>query len=142
MIALKAETERRIREEGEKAYPDECCGFLLGRFNDDGGRRAETIIPVANAREAEEQYHRFVIRPEDFMRAEKEARRQNRDIIGIYHSHPDHPARPSEYDREQAMPFYSYVIVAVEAGRAAELTSWELADNREQFFEEEATIWQ
>ena len=141
MIALNIEAEQRIREEGEKAYPNECCGFLLGSV-DSEKRRIDGILVVENAREAGEQYHRFVITPEDFMYAEKEARRQNRDILGIYHSHPDHPARPSDYDREQALPFYSYIIVAVKAGKAAELTSWELADNRDQFLEEKVTIWQ
>jgi proteasome lid subunit RPN8/RPN11 len=149
VIALTAEVEKRIREEGERAWPNECCGFVLG-FRDDGvqsaEKRADVILPVENTREAGEQYHRFVISPEDFMRAEREARRGKKEILGIYHSHPDHPAWPSEYDREQALPFYSYLIVSVRGGaagpRAAELTSWKLSDNREQFFEEEITLWQ
>lgn len=140
MIALKAEAEEAIRKEGERAWPNECCGFLLGLLEGEE-KRADLVLPVENSWEAGEQYHRFIIRAEDFMRAEREARRQNRDILGIYHSHPDHPARPSEYDKEQALPFYSYVIVAVRKGRAAELTSWELTDNRDQFLEEGVTLW-
>jgi proteasome lid subunit RPN8/RPN11 len=144
MIALHAEAEQGIREEGERAFPNECCGFVLGRM-EAGGKRADSILAVENSREAAEQYHRFVMSPEDFLRAEKEARRQKKDILGIYHSHPDHPARPSDYDREQALPWYSYLIVSVRGGtagpRAEELTSWELADNREQFLEEELSIW-
>jgi proteasome lid subunit RPN8/RPN11 len=140
VILLKAETEERIRQEGEKAYPNECCGFLLG-LTAEGDRRADLVLTVENAREAGEQYHRFVITPEDFMRAEKEALKQNREIFGIYHSHPDHPARPSDYDREYALPFYSYVILAVTAGKAAELTSWELSGDRNQFLEEEINLW-
>jgi proteasome lid subunit RPN8/RPN11 len=140
MMALHAEAEQTIRREGERAWPNECCGFLLGRV-EGGAKRAGGVLAVENSREAAEQYHRFVISPEDFLRAEKEARRQKKEILGIYHSHPDHPARPSDYDREQALPFYSYLIVAVEGGRAGDLTSWELSDNREQFLEEELTIW-
>jgi proteasome lid subunit RPN8/RPN11 len=140
MIALRAGAERRIRGEGERAYPHECCGFVLGRMEGEE-KRADSILAVENRREAGEQYHRFVMGPEDFMGAEREARRQKKDILGIYHSHPDHPARPSDYDREQALPFYSYLIVSVAGGRAGELTSWVLPDNREQFLEEELSIW-
>jgi proteasome lid subunit RPN8/RPN11 len=137
VIALTAKTEQRIREEGERAYPNECCGFVLGRIREAGGRKIEALIPIDNAGEAEEQYHRFKIEPEDFMKAEKEAQRRNLDIAGFYHSHPDHPARPSDYDREQALPFYSYLIVSVEGGKAGALTSWELAADRAAFSEEE-----
>ncbi|MDR1617874.1 MAG: M67 family metallopeptidase [Treponema sp.] len=147
-MVLTAGADRRIREEGERGWPDECCGFVLGAL-EDGGKRADFVLPVENNWEAGERYHRFVISPEDFMRAEREARRVKKEILGIYHSHPDHPARPSDYDKEQALPFYSYLIVSVRgpdaAGRAcpkaAELTSWELSDRRDQFLEEEITLW-
>jgi proteasome lid subunit RPN8/RPN11 len=140
MIELGADLRQTIREEGATAYPNECCGFVLGKIREDGGRKAEVLIPMNNAREAEEQYHRFTIEPEDFMKAEREARARSLDIIGFYHSHPDHPARPSDYDREQALPFYSYLIVSVEGGRADALTSWELAADRAAFTEEEI-VW-
>jgi proteasome lid subunit RPN8/RPN11 len=140
LLLLNAEAERRIREEGERAYPNECCGFLLG-LQAGGVRRGDVILAVKNAREAGEQYHRFVITPEDFMRAEREAVKQGREIFGIYHSHPDHPARPSDYDRGHALPFYSYLILAVEAGRAEDLTSWRLAGDRNQFMEEDIQLW-
>jgi proteasome lid subunit RPN8/RPN11 len=140
MIALKAEAEQRIREAGERAWPNECCGFVLGH-EEAGEKRADAVLAVENAWEAGEQYHRFVMTAEDFMKAEQEARRRRREILGIYHSHPDHPARPSEYDREQALPVYSYLIVSVLGGRAAEMTSWELTGNRDQFLEEEITRW-
>ncbi|MDR2247817.1 MAG: M67 family metallopeptidase [Treponema sp.] len=136
MIDLPAELEAAIRAEGEAAYPDECCGILLGRLTDDGRKIAEAVMPIVNAREAEERYHRFRIEPEDLMRAEKEARKQGRDILGFYHSHPDHPARPSDYDREYALPFYSYIIVAVERGKAGDFTGWELAADRSAFSRE------
>jgi proteasome lid subunit RPN8/RPN11 len=137
MIRLTIELEKQIPLEGEKAYPNECCGIILGRIDDDGTRIAEEIIPIDNAREETEQYHRFVIEAEDLMKAEKEARRQNRDVLGFYHSHPDHPAKPSDYDREHALPFYSYIIVGVEAKKAEQMTSWELTGDRSAFIEEQ-----
>ncbi|MDR2397749.1 MAG: M67 family metallopeptidase [Spirochaetaceae bacterium] len=140
MLEMPEALRRAIREEGEKAYPHECCGFVLGSYTEDGTRTMETLIPIVNAWAAEEQYHRFSITAEDVMGAEKQSRALNRDIIGIYHSHPDHPARPSEYDREQALPFYSYLIVSVQGGKAADLTCWELAADRSAFIEEEL-IW-
>jgi proteasome lid subunit RPN8/RPN11 len=102
-------------------------------MDDSGKKQASGIIPIENAREAEEQYHRFRIEAEDLMKAELAARKQGWDVLGFYHSHPDHPAWPSDYDREYALPFYSYVIVSVERGKAAELTSWELAADRGEF---------
>ncbi|GHV95753.1 hypothetical protein AGMMS50293_20730 [Spirochaetia bacterium] len=140
MLKLSAQWQNAIHAEGEKAYPNECCGVLLGAFFDDDRideyRLVENIIPINNAREQTEQYHRFKIEPEDLMRAEKEAKAQKREVLGFYHSHPDHPARPSEYDRNNAFPFYSYIIVSVEKGKAAELTSWRLTDDRKEFLEE------
>ncbi|AEF83075.1 Mov34/MPN/PAD-1 family protein [Leadbettera azotonutricia] len=137
MIRLSAECEALVRREGERAFPNECCGVLLGPLLDGDGRQVEAVLPIENNREAEEQYHRFRIEAEDLMRAEKEARKQNREVLGFYHSHPDHPARPSEYDREFALPFYSYIILGVEGGRAAELTSWRLTEDRSVFNKEE-----
>lgn len=142
MIVLSAEWEAAIRAEGERAYPNECCGILLGIIGTppaEGGevRQVEGLIPIENKREASEQYHRFRIEAEDLMRAELAARKQGKAVLGFYHSHPDHPAKPSDYDREHALPFYSYIIVAMEQGKSAELTSWELAMNRECFLEEE-----
>jgi proteasome lid subunit RPN8/RPN11 len=122
--------------EGEKSYPDECCGILVGRIGDDGSRAVEDLVPIENAWAADEQYHRFQIEPEDMMKAEREARKRGLDVLGFYHSHPDHPAKPSDFDREQALPFYSYIIVAVEKGRAGDLASWELKTDRSEFLDE------
>jgi proteasome lid subunit RPN8/RPN11 len=140
MTRIPAELTAAMRREGEAAYPDECCGILLGRLPDDpdtGQSAAQSILPIVNAREAEERRHRFRIEPEDLMRAEKRAREQGLDVLGFYHSHPDHPARPSDYDRQYALPFYSYLIIAVERGRAGELTSWKLAPDRSAFLRED-----
>jgi proteasome lid subunit RPN8/RPN11 len=136
MIRLSAGLQEAIRAEGEKAYPQECCGIMLGAIAEDGGRLIETIIPINNAWEREEQYHRFKIEPEDLMRAEKAAKAQNKEVLGFYHSHPNHPARPSEYDRNNAFPFYSYVIVSVIKTKPGEMTSWRLSEDRKEFLEE------
>jgi proteasome lid subunit RPN8/RPN11 len=130
---MRESAARLIRAEAEKTYPDECCGFLLGETAADGARWMTEALPSPNTRADGEKYHRFRIEAEEFMRAELEARRRGRDILGIYHSHPDHPAVPSDYDREQALPFYSYVIVAVAKGRAGAMNSWELRSDRTGF---------
>ncbi|MDR2419100.1 MAG: M67 family metallopeptidase [Treponema sp.] len=135
MIQLPTQCLDAIHAEGEKAYPNECCGILLGAIADDDTRLVESILPIANARGQAEQYHRFQIEPEDLLRAEKEAKVQNREVLGFYHSHPDHPAQPSEYDRNNAFPFYSYIIVSIEKKKVAALTSWRLSDDRETFEE-------
>jgi proteasome lid subunit RPN8/RPN11 len=135
MIKLSTKVKDAVRQEGERAYPDECCGVLLGRFGEDENCEATEIFPVSNGREAEERYHRFVIQPDDFMKVETEARGRGLDVLGFYHSHPDHPALPSDYDREHALPFYFYVILAVEKGKARNLTGWKLAADRARFIQ-------
>ncbi|MDR1471145.1 MAG: M67 family metallopeptidase [Synergistaceae bacterium] len=136
MISLPDEAELAIRAEGERAYPDECCGALLGGFDGESGKIVKAILPIGNSSETAERFHRFTIGPGDFMRAEREAKARNMDLIGFYHSHPDHPAEPSDYDLEHALPFYSYVIVAVEQGAASGLTSWEMSADRARFLRE------
>lgn len=137
MIRLTAHTERLIRLEGEKRYPNECCGILLGAFDAQGAALVDSILPIDNAREEAEQYHRFVITADDYLRAERAALAQGVDVLGFYHSHPDHLAIPSAYDREHALPFYAYVIVAVAQGRAGDLTSWRLTPDRQRFIQED-----
>ncbi|MDR2825505.1 MAG: M67 family metallopeptidase [Deltaproteobacteria bacterium] len=140
MIYLPPSMQTAIRAEGEASYPGECCGFILGK-EDSGAKEAdsriaELILPMVNAREPDKQRRRFRIEPDDFMRADKEATAKGLDIIGFYHSHPDHPAIPSPYDLEHALPFYSYVIVAVDSGKAEALTSWVLSLDRVEFNQE------
>jgi proteasome lid subunit RPN8/RPN11 len=136
MIKLSSEHRRQISAEGQRTYPDECCGILLG-LEADGVRDTADIRPIVNARDDGQSYHRFVISPEDYMRAELDARKRGLDVIGVYHSHPDHPAKPSDYDREHALPFYSYVIVSIHQGTAVDLKSFTLSADRESMEEEE-----
>ena len=137
MLVLSADQEKIIRAEGEKAYPNECCGFLVGEVDKAGVKTVKDVQAIDNSREDGEQYHRFLITPEDMMRAEQTARSMKLDVVGFYHSHPDHPAAPSEYDKDHALPFYSYVIVSVKQGKADELTSWELTLDRKEFIIED-----
>ena len=137
MLYLSSELERNIRTHGETAYPNECCGVLIGEVDNTGiVKTARSTLTIDNAREDGEQYHRFLITPEDMLRAEQTARSMKLDVIGFYHSHPDHPSAPSGYDKDHALPFYSYVIVSVDRGKAQVLTSWELTDDRTDFVQE------
>ena len=136
MLFLSSELEANIRTAGEAAYPDECCGILMGDIDNDGNKIAKRAQTINNAQDDGEKYHRFLITPEDVFRAEQTARAAKLEVIGFYHSHPDHPASPSDYDRDHALPFYSYVIVAVEKGKAQELASWELSTDRTVFLPE------
>ena len=133
-MTLTPEHHAAIRSHAERAYPHECCGFLLGREL----WRVEAVVPATNARGQEERHNRFVITPEASMRAEKEARRLGLSVIGHYHSHPDHPALPSsgfaESDLANATwPGFAFVIVSVMRGKAAEVTCWNLAEDRSKF---------
>jgi proteasome lid subunit RPN8/RPN11 len=138
MLTLCNKWKDIIRAEAEAAYPDECCGVLIGRLDD--AKTVDGVIPIHNAREKSEQFHRFTIESEDLLRAEHIAQSQKCDVLGFYHSHPDHPAFPSDYDREHALPFYSYVIAAVEKGSAKDVTSWELKADRSAFTQEDFEI--
>ena len=132
MLKLTKKIENEIRKAGADAYPNECCGILFG--SEDGEDHVVTSFrAIENARESGEQYHRFLITAEDMMQAELEARKLDLEIVGFYHSHPDHPARPSDYDREHALPFYSYIILRVAEGRPEQMTSWRLQLSREAF---------
>jgi proteasome lid subunit RPN8/RPN11 len=113
------------------AYPEEGCGALLG-LDRDGAREVARALPFDNRRE-DSRHNRYVIAPEQILAAEREARSLGLDLIGFFHSHPDHPARPSAFDLEHAWPYYSYLIVGIERGRVGEMRSWRLAEDRSQF---------
>lgn len=120
---------------GSATYPEECCGVLIGRANGNGATLVERLLSVDNER-GDSRHNRYVITPETVLAAQREARAAGLDIVGYYHSHPDHPARPSDFDREHAWPGLSYLIVSVERGRVADARSWRLSDDRERFDEE------
>jgi proteasome lid subunit RPN8/RPN11 len=136
----------RIRKHGAETFPHECCGALLGRDAGSGDtdgtetpREILGLFPLMNRRD-DSPRNRFSVTSEDVMDAEKAAREHGFDVVGWYHSHPDHPARPSEFDREHAWPWYSYVIVSVMSGEPAEMTSWRLNDDRAAYTSEQIEI--
>lgn len=120
----------------ENGYPDEVCGLLVGERVGDN-RIVRAVLPVANAwEETGEHRRRFRIAPDDFVRAERQARAEGREILGFYHSHPDHEPVPSETDREYAWPLYSYVIQSVHRGISLAVHSWLLKSDRSGYDEE------
>jgi proteasome lid subunit RPN8/RPN11 len=133
-LAVSAADMEAIGRHAERTYPEECCGFMLGR-SADGATRVERITPAANERQ-DSRHNRFVMSPETVLAAHKEARAAGLAVVGYYHSHPDHPAEPSEFDREHAWPGLSYLIVSVRDGQVDRARSWRLRDDRERFEEE------
>jgi len=111
VITLEEERLREIRRHGVADYPYECCGLLLGRFEKDGGKVVLETYPISNAREESAKRNRFLIQPEELLKGERYARSRKLEVVGFYHSHPDSPAVPSQYDLEHAWPTYSYIIV-------------------------------
>ena len=136
MITISEKQLTEIREHGVRDYPYECCGLLLGRFGPDGKLVTETF-PISNAREESAKRNRFLITPEELMKGERYARAHDLEVVGFYHSHPDSPAVPSQYDLEHAWPTYSYIIVSTSADRANDLFSWEQEPDRSRFNQEE-----
>lgn len=149
-IELSSENWERIGQHGTATYPNECGGFLLGK-EQDGRKRIFEVVAVQNVWEHSElnpytvraedsTRNRFLVQPEDHLRIDREAREKGLDIVGFYHSHPDHPAKPSEFDRMHAWPWYSYVILTVEKGVPGEITSWVLNEDHTQFLREEVRV--
>jgi proteasome lid subunit RPN8/RPN11 len=129
MSALAAEAEAEIRRHAGETYPNECCGALIAS----NGAIVEAYrLPNTTA---EGPRRRFRIGPDDYRLAEARARERRASLAGFYHSHPDHPARPSQHDLEHAWPNLTYVIVAVQEGTPADLRSWRLLEDRSGFEE-------
>ncbi|MGC1484342.1 MAG: M67 family metallopeptidase [Candidatus Acidiferrum sp.] len=150
---INSHLAEKIRAHGAETYPHECCGALLGRDSESTKDQADAeqkivsprevlrLFPLAN-RNGDSPRNRFMVTAEDVRTAELAAKNQGLEIIGWYHSHPDHPARPSEYDRDHAWPWYSYIIVSVHHGAAGDMASWRLNDDRQEFSPEEIEIRQ
>jgi proteasome lid subunit RPN8/RPN11 len=135
-LKISPELADKIRAHGAQTYPHECCGALLGRDTEVADRRVyreiHALHPLVNRRD-DSPKNRFSVTSQDVLDAEKAARQQGLEVVGWYHSHPDHPARPSQYDRDHAWPWYSYMIVSVANRIPEEMTSWRLADDRTEF---------
>ena len=138
-LILTPEMLSAIHAHGENAYPEEGAGLLLGSL-EGSEKRVSRLLPIENSREDAARHNRYLLTPQDYFRGEQEAVRSGMDVLGVFHSHPDHPNQPSEFDREWAMPWFSYVITSVNQGRAAASRSWLLSEDRSHFTEEQMVI--
>jgi len=135
MLVVSNQLLERINDHVEEAYPEEGAGFLIG---DEG--EVKEILALSNAREETARHNRFLITPEDYLKAELTADSRGLSLIGVFHSHPDCPNVPSKYDREWAQPFFSYIITRVDGGKAVSHRSWRLVEDRSKYDEEEIRI--
>ncbi len=138
-IRLTEEQHSQIQAHGEKTYPYEGAGLMLGLI-EENGRHVHQLIFLENAKEMAEQHNRYLITAEDILQAEQQAASQGLSILGVFHSHPDHPNLPSDFDREYAIPWYSYLITSINQGQASGSRCWRLEDDRSGFQEEEIVI--
>ncbi len=134
MLMLQSEADMDIRRHGRESYPEECCGALIGR---DGS--VVEAMRLQNLMGEEARRH-FLVGPVEYQVAEKRAIEMGGKLMGFYHSHPDHPARPSQNDLEQAWPTFLYVILAVQNGKPGTMTSWRLREDRSAFEEQPVAV--
>lgn len=137
LIDIPQAAVRTIEDHAREAFPEECCGFLIGAAQEPRrvveARRAKNVA-------AEDRSRRYRIDPLELLHADKAARERGLDLVGIYHSHPNHPAAPSEFDRSHAASWFTYVILGVQDGEPAELTAWRFDDSTQRFESEEIRI--
>ena len=134
MIAIPEPLLEEIRAHGRETYPEECCGGLLGRRGEPA--RVSRVERIDNVRD-ENRARRYEVSPQDYLRLERLAAENGAELLGFYHSHPDHPAVPSAYDRDHAFPFFHYLVCAVASGRPGEITAWILSEDRGEFDRED-----
>ena len=135
MIGISETVIEQIKRHAERDYPHECGGMLVGRFSENGAKEVFETFPLENARE-DSRHNRVLILPKDVLKAERYAREKRLDVVGYYHSHPNAPAVPSQYDLDHALPVWSYVIASVLEGETVEVRSWEMEEDRSRFNEE------
>jgi proteasome lid subunit RPN8/RPN11 len=128
-LSITAAVDAAIRRHGEETFPHECCGALIGR-----DAVVTDVLALPNATE-EGPRRRFLVRPSDYRAAERRASELGAELLGFYHSHPDHPAKPSQYDLDHAWPTFAYIIVSVMSGASDQMTVWHLKDDRSSFEE-------
>lgn len=134
MLKFNDQCVATMKAHARQTYPEECCGILLGTIEGDK-KIVHDALAIDNSSE-QQRTRRFIITPEDYRNAEALAARKGLDVLGFYHSHPDHPARPSQFDLEHAFPWWSYVIIGVEHGKPSAMSSWMLQEDRSRFDEE------
>ena len=137
MIRIDEKNIDAITIHAERDYPHECGGMLIGHFEANEKKIVVETFPLENAREEEARHNRVLILPGDVLKAERYARERKLDVVGYYHSHPESPAVPSQYDLDHALPVWSYVIASVIKGKVVDIFSWEMENDRSKFDEEE-----
>jgi proteasome lid subunit RPN8/RPN11 len=128
-LIISGDVEQLIRAHGQETYPHECCGALVGKPD-----IVTTVVALPNTTE-EGPRRRFLVRPSDYRQAERRATEMGGELLGFYHSHPDHPAKPSQYDLDHAWPTFAYIILSVMNGAAGDMTVWYLKHDRSSFEE-------
>lgn len=134
-IHISDEILKQIQAHGEAAYPEEGAGFLFGSEINET-RRVTSFMGLDNSREDGARHNRYLLTADDYLKGERQAIQLGLDVVGVFHSHPDHPDIPSEFDRDWALPWFSYMITSVQGGRAASSRSWRLSEDRTRFEEE------
>lgn len=135
-LLISSQLLKDIHTHGESTYPEEGVGLLLGMVDGDQ-KKVTRILILANTQEESARHNRYMLSPLDYLHAEQEADSLGLDVLGVFHSHPDHPNRPSDFDRERAMPWFSYLITSVQSGQAVGSRSWLLEEDRSHFNEEQ-----
>lgn len=138
-VILTRDILKRIEKHAENTYPEEGAGLLIGQVNGET-RRVQAVLELNNTSQAESRRNRYLISPQDLLQGEKEAAARSMDVLGVFHSHPDHPNQPSGFDRQWALPWFSYLITSVNGGKAADSRSWRLSEDRQRFNEEPIKI--
>lgn len=136
MLTIPQSLLNAIHSHAEQTYPHECSGLMVGDYEN---RRVKRTVAARNVH-TESTRNRYLIDPREYIKVEAEARKERLDVIGVYHSHPDAPAKPSQYDAEHAWPSYTYVIVSVVKGKVDHARAWVLRDDRSGFEEEQLSV--
>lgn len=126
---ISEDLSERMQNQSSENYPEECCGVLIGTVQNNGLREIRYLYETQNLH-TDNRTRRFLIDPDDFRRAEQFAKEKDSQIIGFYHSHPDHDPVPSDHDRELAWPWYLYIIISVLQGKPSSVQGWMLRDDR------------
>ena len=137
MVEIKQDILQKILDHARASYPHECCGILLGKMT--SPKRIMDAVKAENTNK-ERAVDRYEMNPDELLKIEREARQAGLEVVGVYHSHPDHPSSPSEFDRQRGWPEYSYIIVAVKGGTETEAKSWTFIEEDEPFGEEELKV--
>lgn len=138
-VFLKSGLQQDIFRHLEASFPNEGGGFLLGTLTD-GSVQISDVIAIDNVFAEEEQYHRYAMTPQDWMRLEDEADARGLSLVGYYHSHPNAAPIPSIFDRDHALPHFTYLITQVQEAKAVEMRAWRLRDDRSEFDAETLTV--